>query len=55
MYSDAVLTVNNSAEMPPEKREYIANWLRAQADGLVVEGEQYSKRFTARYNPRDEK
>jgi hypothetical protein len=46
--SIAVLTIKEAGRMTAEGREELAEWLRAQADAVVAEGEQYADRFRAR-------
>ncbi len=45
----ATLTIHRVAEMTPEGRKAIAEWLRNHAKMIVKEGKNYSKRFTGRY------
>lgn len=45
----ARLTLRGAGEWSKEGRKAIADWLRAQADGLENEGHNYSVKFTARY------
>lgn len=47
--SAAVLTIRDAAEMTPEGRRQLADWLRHSAKTLVKHGKDYSKRFRARY------
>lgn len=47
--SAAILTIKEPAEMTPKGRKAIAEWLRQQAKDLIKYGDNYAKRFTARY------
>jgi len=49
MKSAAVLTIKDAADMTPEGRKAIAEWLRRHAQYLVAQGKDYSPRFRARY------
>ena len=45
----AVVKIKNARKMSPRGRRLIAEWLRKKADDLLIEGENYSKSFRARY------
>jgi len=45
----AVLTIKEAGRMTAEGREELAEWLRAQADGVLAEGNNYADRFRARF------
>jgi len=47
--SIAVLTIKEAGRMTAEGREELAEWLRAQADGVLAEGNNYADRFRARF------
>lgn len=47
--SIATVTLHGAGEWTENGRRDIADWLRDQAWDLENEGENYSKRFTARY------
>lgn len=45
----AILTIKNPGMMTPTGLEEIATWLRKEANGLLKQGDAYSKsKFTAR-------
>jgi len=46
--SIAVLTIKEASRMTTEGREELAEWLRAQADGVLEDGSNYADRFRAR-------
>lgn len=52
--SAAVLTIKDAAEMTPDGRKRIAEWLRHCAKALPKDGANYAPRFRARYLYRDE-
>ena len=45
----AVFKIKDAGKMTPKGREDIAEWMRKQADELIMDGENYSKHFIARY------
>jgi hypothetical protein len=45
----ARLTIYNAADMTAQGKKDIANWLRKQAEFLLKDGDNFSKRFTAKY------
>ena len=45
----AVFTVYRASDMNKRGRRNIAIWLRKQADDLITEGKNYSKRTVCRY------
>jgi hypothetical protein len=45
----ARLTIANASEMTKDGRARIATWLRRQADKFESEGDNYAKRFVAKY------
>ena len=47
--SVARFTIDRAAEMSPELRKSIADWLRRHAKELIKHGSDYSTRFTGRY------
>ena len=47
--SAAILTIKDAARMTPKGRKEIAQWLRIQAKNVERDGEEYARRFTARY------
>jgi hypothetical protein len=47
--SVGIVTIKDAQLMTEGGRKVIAEWLRHQADMLIEEGNNYSKRFTARY------
>jgi hypothetical protein len=49
MVSAAIVTIKDAPEMSKRGRKLVAKWLRQQADFLEKEGDNLSKRFTARY------
>lgn len=51
-YAAAVLTVRDAQKMTKKGRKDIAAWLRRQAAFLEQHGQEYAKRFTARYHYR---
>lgn len=44
----ASMVVRNIDAMSRDQREAVAQWLNRQAINLVVDGDKYAKRFTAR-------
>jgi hypothetical protein len=47
----AFLTIRKAAMMTPSGRRMIAEWLRKQVRHLLKDGDNYAKRFVARYMP----
>jgi hypothetical protein len=47
----AFLTIRKAARMTPAGRRMIAEWLRKQGRHLLKDGDNYAKRFVARYMP----
>jgi hypothetical protein len=47
----AFLTIRQAAKWTPAGRRMIAEWLRKQARALLKHGDDYAKRFRARYMP----
>jgi hypothetical protein len=45
----AMLTIRRAADMTPEGRKAIANWLRMHANDLVKDGGNYSTVFRGNY------
>jgi hypothetical protein len=45
----ARLVIYDAAKMTDRGRKQIANWLKAQANALLAEGEDYSPRYTAKW------
>ena len=45
----AIVTIHRAAEMHPEGRKWVANWLRRHARRLEKHGANYTKRFVGRY------
>lgn len=45
----AILTIFDAPAMTKRGRKQIAAWMRKQADFLEKHGQEYAKRFTARY------
>lgn len=45
----ALLTIHGAAEMGPEGRVELADWLEHCAETLRKDGHNYSRLFTARY------
>lgn len=50
--SAAVITVFEAPSMTTRGRKSIASWMRRQADFLEQHGQDFAKRFTARYRYR---
>lgn len=48
-HSAAIVTIRDAGNMTTKGRRDIAKWLRKQADFLLKNHKQLSKRFTARY------
>jgi hypothetical protein len=46
----ATLVIRGLPDMPKDNRKRIAIWLRELASSVVKEGDEYSKRFIARYH-----
>jgi len=49
MKSAAILTIIDAKGMTPNGRKQVSDWLHGQAEDLVVLGEKYSKKCTARF------
>lgn len=47
--SAAILTIKEADKMTKPGRKAIAAWLRKQADFFQKHGDQYSRKYTARY------
>ncbi len=45
----ARVNIDDAGNMSEKGRREIADWLRIQADNLVLEGDQYADKFVARY------
>lgn len=45
----AVLTIHDAGDMSPGRRNFLAEWLRDQAKSIKKDGDNYAKRFRARY------
>ena len=45
----ATFTIKRAGDMAPEMRREIAAWLRSNAEHLEQQGQEYSRRFVARY------
>lgn len=47
--SVATLTLRGMGDFTKESRKKIAGWLREQAKAVIKEGDNYAKRYRARY------
>lgn len=44
----AILTIKDAGMLTPTGQKWVADWLKHQAEEILKEGSNYSKRFTAR-------
>jgi len=45
----ASLIIHGAEELGSKGRKEIADWLQSQANGIIMDGHNYAKKFTARY------